>query len=174
MKKVRRRQVYEGKLFDVVVENWGEREREIAEHPGSVTIVPIDGEGRIVLTRQFREAARKALLELPAGMLDGGEEPLACAQRELAEETGLRGGEWRVLRRIHPSPGILREPVTIFLAEGLEEGERQLEETEEIEVVRLSRTELEARIDELEDAKTLVGVLLFLREARTVCIFCRP
>ncbi len=166
MKKVRRRQVYEGKLFDVVVENWGEREREIAEHPGSVTIVPIDGEGRIVLTRQFREAARKALLELPAGMLDGGEEPLACAQRELAEETGLHGGEWRVLRRIHPSPGILREPVTIFLAERLEEGERQLEETEEIEVVRLSRTELEARIDELEDAKTLVGVLLFLREAR--------
>ena len=166
MKKVRRRQVYEGKLFDVVVENWGEREREIAEHPGSVTIVPIDGEGRIVLTRQFREAARKALLELPAGMLDDGEEPLACAKRELAEETGLHGGDWRVLRRIHPSPGILREPVTIFLAERLEEGDRRLEETEEIEVVRLSQTELESRIDELEDAKTLVGVLLYLREAR--------
>ncbi|MGI9112321.1 MAG: NUDIX hydrolase [Gaiellaceae bacterium] len=166
MKKVRRKQVYEGKLFDVVVENWGEREREIAEHPGSVTIVAIDAGGRVVLTRQFREAARKELLELPAGMLDEGEAPLACAQRELAEETGLHGGEWRELRQIHPSPGILREPVTIFLAEGLEEGERQLEEAEEIEVVRLTPRELEARLDELEDAKTLVGVLLYLREPR--------
>ncbi len=163
MKKVGRKQVYEGKLFDVVVENWGKREREIVEHPGSVTIVPVDADGRIVLTRQFREAARKELLELPAGMLDEGEVPLECARRELAEETGLHGGDWRELRRIHPSPGILREPVTIFLAEGLEEGERQLEETEQIEVVRLAVTELEARLGELEDAKTLVGVLLYLR-----------
>jgi len=166
MKKVRRRQVYEGKLFVVVVENWGEREREIAEHPGSVTIVPIDAQGRIVLTRQFREAARKELLELPAGMLDEGEAPLACAKRELAEETGLHGGEWRELRQIHPSPGILREPVTIYVAEDLEEGERKLEDGEEIEIVRLARGELEARLDELEDAKTLVGVLLYLREPR--------
>ena len=164
MKNVRRKQVYDGKLFDVVVENWGEREREIVEHPGSVTTVPVDDDGRIVLTRQFREAARKELLELPAGMLDEGEVPLSAAKRELAEETGLHGGRWRELRRIQPSPGILREPVTIFLAEGLEEGERQLDEGEEIEVVRLTPRELEARLDELEDAKTLVGVLLYLRE----------
>jgi 8-oxo-dGTP pyrophosphatase MutT (NUDIX family) len=147
MKKVRRRQVYEGKLFDVVIENWGLHERELVEHPGSVTVVPIDADGRIVLTRQFREAARKKLLELPAGMLDPGEDPLTGARRELAEETGLRGGEWRKLRLIHPSPGLLREPVTIFLAERLEEGEPDLEDGEE-----------------LEDAKTLVGVLLYLRE----------
>ncbi|MCP9487339.1 MAG: NUDIX hydrolase [Gaiellaceae bacterium MAG52_C11] len=166
MKKVRRKQVYEGKLFDVVVENWGERERELVEHPGSVTIVPIDADGRIVLTRQFREAARKQLLELPAGMLDEGEAPLAAAKRELAEETGLHGGEWRELRQIHPSPGILREPVTIFLADRLEEGERKLEDTEKIDVVRLAVPELEARLGELEDAKTLVGVLLYLRERR--------
>jgi len=164
MKKVRRKQVYEGKLFDVVVENWGEREREIVEHSGSVTIVPIDAAGRIVLTRQFREAARKELLELPAGMLDEGEAPLACAKRELAEETGLHGGDWRELRRIHPSPGILRELVTIFLAEGLEEGERAFEDGEEIEIVRLTSAQLEARLDALEDAKTLVGVLFYLRE----------
>lgn len=164
MKKVRRKQVYDGKLFDVVIENWGEREREVVEHPGSVTIVPVDADGRVVLTRQFREAARKELLELPAGMLDPGEVPLAAAQRELAEETGLHGGEWRQLRMIHPSPGVLREAVTIFVAEGLEEGESKLEGSEDIEVVRLSPAELEARLDELEDAKTLVGVLLYLRE----------
>ena len=164
MKKVRRKQVYDGKLFDVVVENWGEREREVVEHPGSVTIVPFDADGRIVLTRQFREAARKQLVELPAGILDPGEVPLAAAKRELAEETGLHGGEWRQLRSITPSPGVLRESVTIFVAEGLEEGESKPEGSEEIELVRLSPAELEARLDELEDAKTLVGVLLYLRE----------
>ncbi|MBA2461873.1 MAG: NUDIX hydrolase [Actinobacteria bacterium] len=164
MKRVRRKQVYEGRLFDVVVENWGPRERELVEHPGSVTILPLDAEGRIVLIRQFREAARKELLELPAGMLEAGEAPLQAAQRELAEETGLHGGDWRQLRVIQPSPGILREPVTIFVAEGLEEGEPELEDGEELEVVRVTAQELEARLGELEDAKTLVGVLLYLRE----------
>ncbi len=164
MKKVRRKQVYEGKLFDVVVESWGERERELVEHPGSVAIVPVDADGRVVLVRQFREASRKELLELPAGLLDPGEVPLAAAKRELAEETGLHGGDWRQLRVIHPSPGILREPVTIFLAQRLEEGEPELEDGEEIEIVRLSPPELEAALGELEDAKTLVGVLLYLRE----------
>jgi len=166
MKQVAREVRYEGELFDVVHERWGERERDLVEHPGSVTILPVDADGRVVLTRQFREAARKELLELPAGMLDPGEVPLAAAQRELAEETGLHGGAWRQLRQIHPSPGILREAVTIFVAEGLEEGESKLEGSEEIEVVRLSPAELEAQLDELEDAKTLVGVLFYLRERR--------
>ena len=77
------------------VERWGEHEREIVEHPGAVAIVAVDADDRIVLVRQLREPARKELLELPAGTVDEGEEPLATAQRELAEETGLRGGEWR-------------------------------------------------------------------------------
>ncbi|HXH88481.1 MAG TPA: NUDIX hydrolase [Gaiellaceae bacterium] len=129
-----------------------------------MTIVPVDREGRIVLTRQFREPARTTLLELPAGMLDPGEIPLAAAQRELAEETGLHGGTWRQLRTVQPSPGFVREPVTIFVAEDLDEGERDLDEGEEIEVVRLTAAQLEAELGSLEDAKTLVGVLLYLRE----------
>jgi len=164
MKQVAREVVWEGKLFDVVVERWGAKVRELAEHQGSVTIVPVDREGRIVLTRQFRESARGKLLELPAGMLDRGEIPLAAAQRELAEETGLHGGTWRLLRAIHPSPGFVREPVSVYLAEDLEEGERDPDEGEEIEVVRLTPAQLEAELGELEDAKTLVGVLLYLRE----------
>ena len=158
--------IYSGKLFDVLLETWEGREREIVAHTGSVTIVAIDREGRYVLVRQFREAARKELLELPAGIIDEGEEPLETAQRELAEETGLRGGRWRELRQIHPSPGFVREPVTIFLAEDLEEGEPSPDAGEDVELVRLPPAELEAALDELEDAKTLVGLLLHLRAPR--------
>jgi len=156
--------VWEGKLFDLVVERWGDAQREIVAHPGSVAIVAFDAEGRLVLARQLREAVRERVLELPAGVVDEGEEPLEAAQRELREETGLRGGSWRELRRLHPSPGFLREPVTVFLAEGLEEGERDLDDGEEVELVRVPEAELGRLVAELEDAKTLAGVLLALRE----------
>ena len=164
MKPDEREVVWRGKLFEVVVERWEGRERELVEHPGSVAIVAFDREGRLVLTRQFREGARRELLELPAGIVDEGEDELAAAQRELAEETGLRGGRWRRLRRLYPSPGFLREPVTLFLAEELDEGERDLDEGEQLELVRLTPDELEAALPELEDSKTLAGVLLVLRE----------
>ena len=162
MKRVRRNEVWEGHLFAVVEETWGERRRQIVEHPGSVAIVAVDAEGRLVLARQFREAVRAELLELPAGVVEPGEVPLDAARRELAEETGLHGGEWRELRVLHPSPGFLREPVTLFLAQGLEEGEAE----EEVELVRFGAGELPSLLDELEDAKTLVGVLLYLRTRR--------
>lgn len=164
MKNVRREVVWEGSMFDVVVETWGDEQREIAEHRGSVAIVAIDRESRIVLTRQFREAARATLLELPAGLLEPGEIPIVAARRELEEETGLSGGIWRELRTIQPSPGFVREPVTLFLAEDLDEGEPRRDEGEELEIVRLTLEELEAEVRTLEDAKTLVGVMLFLRE----------
>jgi ADP-ribose pyrophosphatase len=164
MKHVRRRELWTGRLFSVVEETWGERQRELVEHPGSVAIVAVDLEGRLVLARQFREAARAELLELPAGVLDPGEVPLQAARRELAEETGLHGGSWRQLRRIHPSPGFLREPVTLFLAEELQEGEANPDAGEQVELARFDAAEVRALLPELEDAKTLVGILLYLRE----------
>jgi ADP-ribose diphosphatase len=164
MRPDEQRTVWEGRLFDVVVERWGEHERELVDHPGSVAVVAVDAEDRIVLVRQTREAARTELLELPAGTLEPGEEPLACAQRELAEETGLRGGEWRQLASVWTSPGFVRERMTIFRCEGAEEGEPATEDDEAIELVRIPLDELPGRIATFEDAKTAVGLLLLLRE----------
>jgi ADP-ribose pyrophosphatase len=156
------RTVYDGKLFDVVVEEWDGREREIVDHPGATAIVAIDREGCVTLVRQLREAARKRLLELPAGTLEEGEEPLASAQRELAEEVGLRGGRWRELAAFYTTPGFCRERMHLFLAEDVESGEAAPEEDEEFEVVRWQVAEIEARLGELEDAKTIAGLLLYL------------
>ena len=156
------RKAYEGELFDVAVEDWDGRDREIVEHPGSTAIVAVHDEG-VILVRQLREPARKALLELPAGTLEPGEEPLASAQRELEEEVGLRGGRWRELGAFWTSPGFLREYMHIFLAEELEPGAAAPDDDEQVEVVRWPLDELERRVGELEDAKTIAGLLLYLR-----------
>ena len=158
--------VFSGKQFDVVVEEWGRRKREIVRHPGSVAIVAVDGEQRVVLVRQFREPARRALLELPAGTLEPAEDPLACAQRELAEETGLTGGRWRELAACWTSPGFLDERMHLFAADELEPGESALDDDEEIELVRIPVAALDERLGEIEDAKTLAGLLLYLRDVR--------
>lgn len=157
------RVAYDGRLFDVVVEQWDGREREIVEHPGATAIVAIDREGCVTLVRQLREAVRKDLLELPAGTLEEGEEPLATAQRELAEEAGLHGGRWRELAAFYTTPGFCRERMHVFLAEDVERGDAHPEEDEQLEVVRWPVAEIESRIAELEDAKTIAGLLLYLQ-----------
>jgi ADP-ribose pyrophosphatase len=155
---------WKGRLFDVIVERWGGHDREIVRHPGAVAIVAVDADDRVVLVRQRREATRAVLLELPAGTREPGEEPLVTAQRELAEETGLHGGRWRELARFWTSPGFVREQLTVFAAEGAVDGEAALEDDEDVEVVRVPVVELPGRLDEIHDAKTLVGLLLLLRE----------
>jgi ADP-ribose pyrophosphatase len=156
------RTVYDGKLFDVTVERWGEHEREIVEHPGAVAIVAVDGDGTLTLVRQRREAARKHLLELPAGTLEHGESPLESARRELEEETGLTGGTWRELAAFYTTPGFCREHMHLFAADGVERGEASPEEDEELEIVNWRVDEISNRIGEIEDAKTLAGLLLYL------------
>lgn len=157
------RRVYDGSLIDVTLERWGEHEREIVEHPGAVAIVAVDAEGMVWLVRQLREPARKRLLELPAGTAEAGEEPLVTAQRELAEECGLRGGEWRELAAFWTTPGFCRERMTVFAAEGVEPGEAEPAEDEELELVRWTLEEVRDRLGEIEDAKTLAGLLLYLQ-----------
>ena len=164
MKPDTTRTVYNGKLFDVSVEQWGEHEREIVEHPGAVAVIAVDADGVVTLVRQRREAARKHLLELPAGTLEQGEAPEQSARRELEEETGLRGGTWRQLAAFYTTPGFCREHMHLFLAEGVERGTANPEADEELELVRWRSDEIAARLDEVEDAKTLVGLVLYLRE----------
>ena len=151
---------YEGGLLRVVVERWGDNRREIVDHPGSVAIVAIDREDRVVLVRQLREPARAVLLELPAGTMEDGEDPLVTARRELREETGYAGGAWRRLAAFWTSPGFLREHMHLFLADGVEPGEAEPDDDEDVELVLLPFAEAAAGAAELEDAKTVAGLLL--------------
>jgi ADP-ribose pyrophosphatase len=164
MKPDESRRVFEGKRISVDVERWGDHEREIVRHPGAVAIVAVDGERRVTLVRQLREATRKPLLELPAGTRESEEEPLATAKRELIEEAGLGGGEWRLAASFYSSPGFCDELVHVYFAVGVEQTERAPQEDEEIELVRVPEGELESLLPEIEDAKTLAGLLLYLRE----------
>jgi ADP-ribose pyrophosphatase len=159
------RTAFDGKLIDVTVERWGEHEREIVEHPGAVAIVAIDCDGMLTLVRQLREAVRTEVLELPAGTLEEGEAPLACARRELEEETGLTGGTWREQAAFYTTPGFCRERMHLFFAEELERGEASPESDEELEVVRWAKSEIAAKVGEIEDAKTLAGLLLYLHRS---------
>jgi ADP-ribose pyrophosphatase len=155
--------VWEGRLIAVTVERWGENEREIVEHPGAVAMVAVDGEGYVWLVRQLREATRRRLLELPAGTAEPGEAPLETARRELQEECGLSGGEWHELAAFWTTPGFCRERMHLFAAEGVVRGEAAPAEDEDLELVRWRAAEIGERLHEIEDAKTLAGLLLYLR-----------
>jgi ADP-ribose pyrophosphatase len=158
------RRVFAGKQISVDVERWGDHEREIVRHPGAVAIVSVDVAGNVTLVRQLREPARKPLLELPAGTREPDEAPLATARRELEEEAGLRGGAWRLAATFFSTPGFCDELVHVYFAEGVEEVERAPQEDEELELVRVPVGQLEPLLSEIEDAKTLAGLLLYLRE----------
>ena len=155
--------VWRGHLLGVTVEQWGGNEREIIEHPGAVAMVAVDGHGYVWLVRQLREATRQRLLELPAGTAEPGEEPLETARRELQEECGLTGGEWRELAAFWTTPGFCRERMHLFAAEGVVPGEAAPADDEELELVRWPVAEIAERLHEIEDAKTLAGLLLYLR-----------
>ena len=158
------RSVYEGRLLGLTVERWGDHEREIVEHPGAVAIVAVDLDGSVTLVRQLREATRKHLLELPAGTAEPGEEPLETARRELREECGLTGGEWRELAAFWTTPGFCRERMHLFAAEGVERGEPEPADDEELELVRWPLAAVGERLAEIEDGKTLAGLLLYLMD----------
>ena len=135
--------------------------REYVVHPGAVMIVAELPDGQLVLERQYRYPVQRVMVEFPAGKLDAGEDRLACAQRELLEETGYRATEWAHAGVLHPVISYSTEFIDIWFARGLTVGERQLDEGEFLDVFSASVDELLAwsRDGQLTDAKTLTGLL---------------
>jgi ADP-ribose pyrophosphatase len=140
--------------------------REVVEHSGAVVVVPVDAQGNILWVRQYRYAAERELLELPAGTLERGEEPEACARRELVEEVGFAASTWKTLGGFFSAPGFCSEYLHAFLATDLTAEQAEGDEDEEIEVETLSLDESLARIDagEIVDAKSLAALHLYLRK----------
>lgn len=149
---VRRTQPLPGGGFDT---------RELILHPGAVTIVPLIEANKVLLIRNRRLAVNDTLWELPAGTLEPGEEPAETACRELAEETGYRAGEISLLHSFWMSPGILRERMHLFVARRLSRGKVHLDIGEQIEpcIVAWNEALEMARSGQIQDAKTLVGLL---------------
>lgn len=171
MERIGSRQVYEGEVISVRVDEFryddgSTAEREIAAHPGAVAVVAHDAEF-VYLVRQPREAVGEdRLLELPAGKLDvEGESPLETAKRELAEEVGKRAAEWRELKRFYTSPGFAEEEMGVFCATELSDVRAEADEEERIEIVPWPLEDLDGAIAECFDSKSLIGLLLF-RELR--------
>ncbi|MGH7197464.1 MAG: NUDIX hydrolase [Candidatus Omnitrophota bacterium] len=135
--------------------------RELVDHPGAVVILPFVDKKRILLLRQFRYAAKGDLWEIPAGTLEKGEQTLGCAKREIEEETGFRARRWKFLTRFFPAPGISNEMMTLYKAEGLVPGNKNLDHDEwiEHETVSLAKARRMIRTGEIRDAKTIIGVL---------------
>lgn len=125
-------------------------------------MVAIDEDNRIIMEKQFRYALNDYLLEIPAGKLDAGEDPLVCAKRELEEETGIIASEWISLGTIATSPGFCNEVIHLYVAKGLSKGEIHWDEDEYVEVERYTFDELLQRISEekIKDSKTLSALLL--------------
>jgi ADP-ribose pyrophosphatase len=145
--------------------------RDIVAHPGSVVVIPVLEDGRIVLIRQYRYAAGKYLWELVAGHKEPNENPDEGASRELEEETGYTARRVRKLFEIFPSPGLLGERMDIYLAEGLKKGKARPEDDEKISqrIVTVAEAERWIRDGKICDAKTIAGLLYysrFLRQSR--------
>lgn len=159
-------ELYKGKIFDVLLakirESDVEYEREIVTHKGSAVIVPVFADNTIALVRQYRHPAQKYLLEIPAGSLETGEDPETGARRELEEEIGVTAGRIEKLIEFYVSPGFLAEKMFVYLATDLAETAQNLEADELINIEKVSFEQAFQMIknNEIEDAKTMVGLIL--------------
>jgi ADP-ribose pyrophosphatase len=156
--------IYQGRIFDVRIDSIRDGEveynREVVVHRGSAVIVPVYDDGTVALVRQYRHAAEKYLLEIPAGSLEKGEDPKTCALRELEEEVGVTAAIIELITEFYVSPGFLTEKMYVYLATGLTKTQQNLEIDELIEIERLRLTDALERITngEIQDAKTIIGL----------------
>jgi ADP-ribose pyrophosphatase len=160
------REIFCGRVFQVSVHTIREEEqtyqREIVHHPGSAVILPVFDDGTVGLVRQYRHAAVKYLLEAPAGTLNPGEIPEAGAARELEEELGYVAGQLEKLSEFFVSPGFLEEKMWVYLATELKQTATRRDHDEILEIVRVPLSEALSMITtgEIEDAKTIIGIML--------------
>lgn len=166
--EVKRTEIHQGKIFKVVrdemtFDNHLKKTFDLVIHPGAVALIPITESGEILLVKQWRRAAREILIELPAGTLEVDEDPLACASRELREETGMRSEKITPLGGFYSAPGILSEYLYLYLAEELTTDPLIGEDTDEIDLVTVSIDKALHMIasHEIIDAKTITGILWY-------------
>ena len=169
-KVVKSKVIYSGPVFGVrrdrVIEPGGvESVRDVVTHSGSVVLLPIFPDGRLLLVRQYRHAVGDFLWELVAGRIEPGESPLEAARRELLEETGYTARHFRKLLDVFPTPGFVSERMVVYAVERLMPGDARPEADERIRARRFSLRELEAmmRRGRLRDAKSIAGILYYSR-----------
>lgn len=162
---VKREEIYKGVIIEVVKDtitlpNGKQAYREMVLHNGAAAIVPIDQDGNILFVRQYRHPAQEEILEIPAGTLEIGEDPLQCAKRELEEETGFTAQKFSLLSAMYTAIGFCTEKIYIYLAEGLQEGAQNLDEDEFVTVERYSLEESVQLIvnGTIKDSKTIAGI----------------
>jgi ADP-ribose pyrophosphatase len=166
--KLRETTLLEGDRFNVVRLDYEVRgkavKKEVIRHNGAVVFAGRLNDGRLLLIENYRPSIDRMLLELPAGTRSKGEAPLATAKREFLEETGYEASSWELLTEFYVSPGVMDEKMYLFLASDLTLGEQKLEPDEVIELRPKSPEELREllKAGQIEDAKTLIGVTLFL------------
>ncbi len=172
-KKIDGKRIYDGAILKldvdtVELENGKSAKREIVRHRGACAVLAVDESDDFYLVRQFRYPYMKEMLEIPAGKLDEGEDPLDCAKRELLEETGLIAEKWSYVGGFCPSPGYTDEIVHIFIARELSQSEANPDEDEFLDVEKYNIIKIDKMIDsgEITDAKTVLAVYKFALSER--------
>jgi ADP-ribose pyrophosphatase len=141
-------------------------QREIVEHPGAVAILPLDADNRIWMVSQYRKAVEQVLMEIPAGTLEKSEDPLACAQRELAEETGLTAGDWQEIIQYYCAPGFCDEKTFIYIARNLKQDAQLSPDHDEfLQVIQLPLAEAYQQIldGRIVDGKSIIAIQYAVR-----------
>ncbi len=159
--------MFNGVVFDVardrlLDENGIEIVRDVVRHPGGAGALPLFGDGRVALVRQYRHPARRELLEIPAGRIESDETPEMCAAREVEQEIGFRAGRIEKLGEFYSTPGFCEETLYVYLATDLRPSSQRLDHDELVEIVYLPFAEAVNMIDrgEIEDAKTIIALLM--------------
>lgn len=159
------KEIFDGRVINLVVHDvelpdGNKSKREIVNHPGAVAVIAITKENKILLINQFRKPLEKSIVEIPAGKLEPGEDPLDCAKRELEEETGYKANDIELITSFYTSPGFANELVYLYFTDKIEVGEMNFDEDEFIEVMEVSLKEAEDLIDKqlIHDAKTMFAI----------------